>query len=110
MDDVEEALQKFREEFLRASRERAGEMESLLASLRARPADPVLLGPLERHFHGLVGTGGTYGYPRVSELAAQGEIDCRSVLEAQGAAAPEQLERWAALVKEIRRALEGAGS
>jgi chemotaxis protein histidine kinase CheA len=108
MDDVEEALRQFRDLFVRTASERAGEMETLLADLREAPGDAAPLASLERHFHGLVGTGGTYGFPRVSELAAEGELDCQGVLQRSSAPSSEQLERWGLLVAEIRLALGGA--
>jgi len=107
MDDVEEALRQFRGEFVRASRERVGEMESLLDRLRWAAADGQVLQVLVSHFHGLVGAGGTYGFARISELAAQGELDCKRVQEAQAAAAPAEIDRWKGLVAEIRASLDG---
>ena len=53
---------------------------------------------LKHHFHSFSGMGGTYGFPRVSELGDEGEELLRS--PDAGAVA-----RWRELVDEIEREL-----
>ncbi|HYO75512.1 MAG TPA: Hpt domain-containing protein [Thermoanaerobaculia bacterium] len=68
------------------------------AALDAADADSGALATLARHFHALSGMGGTYGFPRVSELGDEGEL----LLRNPDAAA---LSRCRELVDEIEREL-----
>ncbi len=105
MDDVQEALDKFRDEFLRSSRERLDAMAALLDRVRQDPSTPDLLEGLARHFHGLAGSGGIYGFERVSRLAGEGELDCQGVLDGKGTATSGQMDRWRGLIEDIRLSL-----
>lgn len=68
------------------------------AALDAVDSDSDALATLARHFHALSGMGGTYGFPRVSELGDEGELLLR---QADAAA----LARCRELVDEIEREL-----
>jgi len=68
----EDILRALRDEFRANTRSRLTEMDRLLDQLRRSP-DSETLRELERHFHGLAGLGGTYGYQSVTSLSREGE-------------------------------------
>jgi diguanylate cyclase (GGDEF)-like protein len=100
-------LEDLRGRFRETSRIRLDDMASLLAALEREPRDAEPLQKLAKHVHGLAGMGGTYGFPRVSELgdAMEGEM----LVLIRNGEAPEsaQLARWKALTAEIRIELDG---
>ena len=101
---VEDLRARFRE----TSRVRIDEMTLLLAALERDPRDAVALQKLAKHFHGLAGMGGTYGFPRVSELGDEAEGELIPLVR-KGAAEPSAIARWKEIVQEISRELRGAG-
>jgi HPt (histidine-containing phosphotransfer) domain-containing protein len=58
-------IEELRAHFRASSAARIAEMRTLLESGES--------GALLRHFHAFAGMGGTYGFPRVSELGERGE-------------------------------------
>jgi len=82
----EDILRALREEFRENTRARLIEMSGLLKTLSSAP-DAARLESLERHFHGLAGLGGTYGYASVTALSREGEDAC-----ANGAPSPETVD------------------
>ena len=75
--------------FRESTAERLREMTELLDAL---DTDASARERLERHFHALSGLGGTYGYPRISELGDEGERT-------------NDPARWRELVDAVTRAL-----
>jgi diguanylate cyclase (GGDEF)-like protein len=71
MTDV--LLQNLRVRFRETARVRMQEMFVQLDAIERDPHDSPVVRQLAHHFHGLAGLGATYGYPRVSELADEGE-------------------------------------
>jgi len=69
----DEAFRELRDEFVTSSRERLAGMEVLAAALARDPGDHATRDALRRDFHGLAGSGTTYGFPRISELGLDGE-------------------------------------
>ena len=59
--------------------ERLDAMRTLVARLDGERGDHETLSAIHRHFHGLAGLGGTYGFPHVSEVAADAEEACESI-------------------------------
>ena len=100
-------LGDLRGRFRETSQARLGEMAALLDALERAPHDVASLEQLAKHFHGLAGMGGTYGFPRVSELGDAGEGELLALVRAGAAPVAAQLARWQALVAEIRLALDG---
>jgi diguanylate cyclase (GGDEF)-like protein len=102
-------LEDLRGRFRETSRARLDEMAALLDALERDPGDAESLRQLTKHFHGLAGMGGTYGFPRVSELGdeAEGEL----LLLARTGVSPDApaIARWKQLLSEIQRALGRAG-
>jgi len=70
---VELKLLQLRERFTAALPRRIDEIAGTLANCEAHLAP---LSDLERQFHSLAGTAGTYGLSAVAELAAEGEAAC----------------------------------
>ena len=79
---------------------RLQDVARLLDTLEKNPADDDALQRLARHFHALAGLGGTYGYPRVSELGDEAESSIAKK------PSPELLSRWRECVAEVKRELE----
>ena len=87
-------MNDLRDRYRESSLPRLAEMR---AALDAFPADEARQ-TLMRHFHAFAGMGGTYGFPRVSELGDEGE-------GLFGSPAQIAVPRWRELVDEIEREL-----
>jgi HPt (histidine-containing phosphotransfer) domain-containing protein len=70
---VELKLLQLRERFTAALPRRIDEIADTLANCEAQLAP---LSDLERRFHSLAGTAGTYGLTDIADLAAEGESAC----------------------------------
>jgi diguanylate cyclase (GGDEF)-like protein len=103
MTDV--LLDDLRERFKDVSRQRVEAMAVLLAALDRDPTDASALKELAKHFHALAGHGGTYGFPRISTLADEGEGSSAPLARQQSAPAADLVARWQELVSEIAREL-----
>jgi diguanylate cyclase (GGDEF)-like protein len=91
--------------FRETARIRLDEMESLLAALERDPRDAESLQKLARHFHGLAGMGGTYGFPHVSRLGDTVEEELLPVVR-KGATDRASIGRWKQVVAEIRAEID----
>ncbi|HEX3582872.1 MAG TPA: diguanylate cyclase [Thermoanaerobaculia bacterium] len=69
---VEEKIRALRDRFVSGLGDRIAEIDQELAQMAGNGSAAVL----ERKFHTLAGTAGTYGLERVAELAAEGEEIC----------------------------------
>jgi diguanylate cyclase (GGDEF)-like protein len=78
----ESALGDLRAEYVVGARRRAEDASRLVAHLASDPADEQALADLVHRFHGLAGSGATYGFPRVSEVALGAERVCAELLDA----------------------------
>lgn len=98
----EDILRVLRNEFRSNTRERLSEMTVLLDRVTSGP-EGARLRELERHFHGLAGLGGTYGYQSVTELSREAENLCEAGFEA-----PESVDydRLSAILSELAREIE----
>jgi HPt (histidine-containing phosphotransfer) domain-containing protein len=91
--------------FVARTREWIAEIRGVVDELERNPADATALGRLTILFHRIAGSAGTYGLPRVSELADEGERSCLA-LETSGVhPTPEDLASWRRLADEIRENL-----
>ncbi len=86
---------------------RLREMTSLLDVLDRDRSDLAALQLLARHFHALAGLGGTYGYPRVSELGDEGDQSMLPIVREGHVPAEGTVARWRELVGEVTRAMDG---
>lgn len=102
-------LEDLRGRFRETARVRMRDMESLIGQLERDPGDAAALHMLGKHFHGLAGMGGTYGYPRISVLGDEGE--CAILALTQGGAGPDAdtLARWREIVREMDGELNDQG-
>lgn len=92
-------LQNLRVRFRETARIRMQEMLAQLTAIETDPHDATAVRKLAHHFHGLAGLGATYGYPRVTELADEGEA---TILPLSKKAVPPPsplIARWRALVE-----------
>ncbi len=101
-------LQDLRGRFRETTRIRIDEMTALLAQLDADPLDAEAVKKLSTHFHGLAGMGGTYGFPRISELADEAEGLIFPLVSHERAPDAAMVVRWRQIVEEINSSLEGA--
>lgn len=76
-------------------------IDELADAVKACESQPATLHDLERKFHSLAGTAGTYGLTEIADLAAAGEDAC----EANG---PQLFDRLHGLIDSMRRTLSGA--
>lgn len=102
-------MEGLRVRFRETTAVRLREMTSLLDALDRDRSDAAALQLLARHFHALAGLGGTYGYPRVSELGDEGEASILPIVREEQVLAEETVERWRELVRDVARALDGMG-
>jgi chemotaxis protein histidine kinase CheA len=90
------------ERFRQTARVRLEEIVPLL-DLAGHDADA--LQRLARHFHALAGLGGTYGYPRISELGDELEGSILPLAKRGEAPSADTIARWRTVVEEIAREL-----
>ncbi|HEX2831544.1 MAG TPA: response regulator [Thermoanaerobaculia bacterium] len=69
----EPLLTELQARFRETTRARLQDMRTQLARLESDPSDAEALQRLSRAFHALSGLGGTYGFPRISELGDEAE-------------------------------------
>jgi diguanylate cyclase (GGDEF)-like protein len=97
-------FRELRGQFAEGAGERLAAIDGALDKLLAKPEDSGSLADVRLRFHGLSGTGATFGFPRVSVLGMQGELACDAVAEASRPPTPEEVRTWRDLVGEIREA------
>lgn len=97
-----EALRELTREYLATAPERISAIEEALRRLRAAPEDTEALQSLLRSFHGLAGTGSTYGFPRLTEIGLEGERECARVLRERRPVRAEELEAWESRADVVR--------
>jgi HPt (histidine-containing phosphotransfer) domain-containing protein len=70
-EPLEQAMQLLRAEYLADSPERVRELSAALGRLRTK--DLAALADLQRYFHRLAGSGGSYGFPLVTDRGRAAE-------------------------------------
>ncbi|HJW92170.1 MAG TPA: response regulator [Thermoanaerobaculia bacterium] len=95
---AEQKLLQLRERFAAALPQRIDDLDGAIRSCEAEPAT---LHDLERKFHSLAGTAGTYGMNDIAGLAAEGEDACE-------ANAPQLFDHLHGLVDSMRCTISGA--
>lgn len=71
-DPLDAAMQALRAEYLAESPERVRELSEALGRLRAK--DAAALADLQRYFHRLAGSGGSYGFPLITDCSRAAEL------------------------------------
>lgn len=100
---LNDALSELRREYLFDAPGRLAELRKDVAAFRAGEADAVT--SLVGRFHRLSGSGGSYGFPEISEIARGGERWLRTEAPAPGEVAAKRLEE---LVDRLAAAFDGA--
>ncbi len=95
-------FRELRSQFAEGAEERLLAIERALDKLGRNPKDGESLREVRLRFHGLSGTGATFGFPRVSALGVQGEHASEEVLDAHRAPTAEELGAWRGLVGQVR--------
>lgn len=88
-DPLNDALAELRREYLFDAPARLAELRKDVAAFRAGESDAVL--SLTRRFHRLSGSGGSYGFPEISEIARSGERWLKTETPAPGEVAGARL-------------------
>lgn len=102
----EQALRGLRGHFVTGCKERLDRMDRLIGDLEADGANEGSLGDLMIQFHGLSGSGSTYGFPRVSLLGLEGERLCDALVKQKTPPGQRDRTRWRALLDSLRQELE----
>jgi diguanylate cyclase (GGDEF)-like protein len=89
--------------FRETTRVRLQEMRSHVAKLTKEPSDAAAIAGLTRAFHALAGLGGTYGFPRVSELGDEAES---SIARVALPVSDALLKRWREILDAVETELE----
>ncbi|MGK2859219.1 MAG: Hpt domain-containing protein [Thermoanaerobaculia bacterium] len=76
----EELMAELAQQFRASTLDRLDKMRTLLARLDGDRSSRTTLTELHRHFHGLAGLGGTYGFPLISEIGADAEEACDALV------------------------------
>ena len=103
---VEDLRVRFRE----TSAMRLTEMAELLTLIESDPANAPAVKKLAQHFHGLAGMGGTYGFPRVSQLGDEAEESIQPLVRSGAAPDAAMIARWRTLLRELETELRMEGS
>jgi diguanylate cyclase (GGDEF)-like protein len=93
-----DGLDELRAQFVRRSQARIEMAARLLGLLREAPEDRQNLQELMRFFHSLAGVGTSFGFPQVTALAKEGELECLAVLHDKAAPSAGEVENWTRLV------------
>jgi len=88
--------------FVQRTQVRLTRMGSLVEDLVRSGGNGDSLQELTRHFHAMAGLGGTYGFPRVSQIGSKGEASCNAVVSSGRAPSPAELKHWSWWIDEIR--------
>jgi diguanylate cyclase (GGDEF)-like protein len=98
-------MELLRARFRASSAARVREMAALADALERDPHDQPSMAALARHFHGLAGLGATYGFPKISALADDGEATAiprsRNGLPVEDT----ELQRWRELIAAMEAVL-----
>jgi hypothetical protein len=100
-----EAIQALRADYLRNSTAKLDAIAGLIERLEGPPSGEAL-GDLQTRFHGLRGSGLTYGFPAVSVLGERGEEACRAVIQADGTPSAGDFAEWRILLDALHRELD----
>lgn len=100
-----EAIQALRAEYLRNSTAKLDAIAGLIERLEGQPSGEAL-GDLRTRFHGLSGSGLTYGFPAVSVLGGRGEDACLAAFKADGTPSPREFAEWRIVLDALHRELD----
>jgi hypothetical protein len=111
MSHFDDIMEELRSAYLEETRRRAAAMALALDRLEREPDAAQTLGELVVQFHGLAGSGASYGFAELSLLGRLGEFDSGVRQRVGGACTREDLRTWRTLISQIEAAAWGeAGS
>lgn len=105
MELLNDLLKEVRGKFIAGAEQRLSSLLSVIERLAQSPADLAALSDLKRHFHNLAGTGGAYGFPKLTTLGRVGERECEVLLAEKSFPGAEELEHWQSLLNTMREEL-----
>jgi diguanylate cyclase (GGDEF)-like protein len=104
----DEDFEHLRAQFIRRSHAKIEMAGGLLSTLAETPDDTRSLQDVMRFFHGLAGVGTSFGFPRVTALAKEGELECLALIRDQAHPSSSELENWRRLLGALTHELEAA--
>lgn len=110
MQSWKETFGELKEKYLKRSTERLAEILEILDGLFSNPSDPELVRRLSRNFHWLAGSGSMYGFSQVSQLGAEGEQYCESILRGNISEQPADVQKLKAIISELSLIFAGTGT
>lgn len=96
-------FQNLRKQFVARSHERMSNIDLLLQELAANPGNSQLLQTVMVHFHWLQGSGGTYGFPEITQWGAYGEEMCDYLMKLQAPVARDNLDKLVLALRNIEQ-------
>jgi hypothetical protein len=110
MNNFDDVMAELRTIYLEETRRRAAAMALALERLERDPDAAQALGELVVQFHGLAGSGASYGYEDLSLLGRLGEYDSSIRQRHGGTCTQEDFRTWRTLIAQIEAtAWGGAG-
>ena len=100
-----ETMEGLRADYLRDSPAKLDAIARLIGRLEGRPSGAAL-GELRTRFHGLSGSGLTYGFPAVSVLGSRGEEACRAAIQADATPSSGDFAEWRIVLDALHRELD----
>jgi diguanylate cyclase (GGDEF)-like protein len=101
MQSWKETFGELKEKYLKRSTERLAEILEILDGLFSNPSDAELVRRLSRNFHWLAGSGSMYGFQEVSQLGAEGEQYCETILRGDINQQPADVQKLKAIISEL---------
>jgi diguanylate cyclase (GGDEF)-like protein len=92
---------QLKEQYIKRSADRIGQIVEMLAVLGQNPTSHELIGQLGRHFHWLAGSGTMYGFPQVSQLGTEGEDYCNALLRDKTQKSRADVSKLKAILNEL---------
>jgi diguanylate cyclase (GGDEF)-like protein len=102
---VADDMSALRAQFVARSQAKVEIAARVVALLRETPADRPHLEELMRFFHSLSGVGTSFGYPRVTALAKEGELACLALLHHPAVPSALEIENWTRLLAALAHEL-----
>src|SRR5262245_61989554 len=101
MQSWKETFGELKDKYLKRSTERLTEILEILDGLFSNPSDADLIRRLSRNFHWLAGSGSMYGFQQVSQLGAEGEQYCESLLRGNVMTEPADVNKLKTIISEL---------
>jgi len=101
MQSWKETFGELKEKYLKRSTERLAEILEILDGLFSNPSDAELIRRLSRNFHWLAGSGSMYGFSQVSQLGAEGEQYCETILRGNINEQPADVQKLKTIISEL---------